>query len=132
MVNDVVYSWSAEASDITTNAEKPGAPRNLKAERSQSEGQTEIELSWQPPIVDDDGVGYGDGFGVIVKYVIEHVRRPERQLGTSGYRDAGKSLRSWRFRSRRTSSRQMDLSKAARTRIRALCPGRRCVTAWQR
>ena len=71
MVNNVVYSWSAEASDITTDAEKPGAPRNLKAERSQSEGQTEIELSWQPPIVDDDGVGYGDGFGVIVKYVLE-------------------------------------------------------------
>ena len=70
-MNDVVYSWSAKASDITKDAEQPGSPRNLKATRSQSDGHTEIDLSWQPPVVDDDGVGEGDGFGVIVKYVIE-------------------------------------------------------------
>ena len=71
VVNDFVYSWSAEDSALTTDAEKPGSPRNLRATRSQSDGHTEIDLSWQPPIRDDDGVGDGDGFGVIVKYVIE-------------------------------------------------------------
>ena len=71
VVNDVVYSWSAEDSALTTDAERPGSPRNLRATRSQSDGHTEIDLSWMPPVLDDDGVGDGDGFGVIVKYVIE-------------------------------------------------------------
>ena len=70
-VNDVVYSWSDSAADTTTDAEKPGTPRNLRAAQSQADGHTEIDLSWMPPIVDDDGVGKGDGFGVIVKYVLE-------------------------------------------------------------
>ena len=56
---------------LTTNAEKPGSPRDLNAERSQSDGQTEVDLSWKPPVKDSDGVGFGDGFGVIVKYVVE-------------------------------------------------------------
>ena len=70
-VNTVVYSWSESSEATTTNAEKPGSPRDLRAVRSQSNGHTEIDLSWKPPLVDDDGVGEGDGFGVIVKYVIE-------------------------------------------------------------
>ena len=71
VVNDDVYSWSAEDSALTTDAEKPGSPKNLRATRSQSDGHTEIDLSWMPPVLDGDGVGDGDGFGVIVKYVIE-------------------------------------------------------------
>ena len=70
-VNTDVYSWSESSAATTTNAEKPGSPRDLKAERSQSNGQTEVDLSWKPPVRDGDGVGDGDGFGVIVKYVIE-------------------------------------------------------------
>ena len=70
-VNTVVYSWSESSAATTTNAEKPGSPRDLRAETSQSNGQTEVDLSWKPPIRDSDGVGAGDGFGVIVKYVVE-------------------------------------------------------------
>ena len=70
-VNEVVYSWSESSAATTTNAEKPGSPRDLRAETSQSNGQTEIDLSWKPPVKDSDGVGFGDGFGVIVKYVVE-------------------------------------------------------------
>ena len=70
-VNTAVYSWSESSAATTTDAEKPGSPRNLRAERSQSDGQTEVDLSWKPPVKDSDGVGFGDGFGVIVKYVVE-------------------------------------------------------------
>ena len=46
----------------------------MKATRSQSNGHTEIDLSWLPPNVDSDGKGDGDGFGVITKYVVEQSR----------------------------------------------------------
>ena len=43
----------------------------MTANQSISAGFTEIDLEWTPPTSDHDGGGDGDGYGVIVKYIIE-------------------------------------------------------------
>ena len=70
-MNGTVFSWWQRTSMTTSDAEKPGIPRTLTAERSLSDGHTMIDLSWNPPAVDADGEGEGDGHGIIIKYVIQ-------------------------------------------------------------
>ena len=69
---NTVYSWWQVGSATTSQAEVPGSPVNLRASQSISNGHTEIDLKWNPPTSDHDGGGDGDGYGVIMTYIIEN------------------------------------------------------------
>ena len=68
---NTVFSWWRVGSATTSQAEVPGRPLGLVANQSISHVHTEIVLAWNPPTSDHDGGGDGDGYGVIIEYVIE-------------------------------------------------------------
>ena len=100
---NTVFSWWQRGSETTSQAEKPGRPTGLMADKSIDNGHTEIDLSWTAPVDDADGEGEGLGYGSLVKYVIQksddggatwtELVRPKAALKSTMYTHKGSGTR---------------------------------------